>query len=476
MPDTWEYPWYASWDLAFHAVAIANIDPELAKQQLLLLTTEWYQHANGQVPAYEWNFDGVNPPVISWAARRIFDIDRRINGKPDYVFLEQELHSMMLAYNWWLNRKDAAGRDIFGGGFLGMDNIGVFDRDKQLPDGGTLEQSDGTSWMAKFTANLLSICLELALHNRVYENLAIKYFEHFLYIAHAITNIGADGIDLWDDEDRFFYDVIHLDSGENIPLKIHSMVGLIPLFAVLCIQPEHMNELPVFSQRTSWFLQNRPDLTDLVSRFDVQGESGNWLMSIVYGDMLNGILQRMFDTDEFLSDYGIRALSRYHKDHPYVFEVGGENFEVHYQPGDSDNRLFGGNSNWRGPVWFPVNYMLVRSLQEFGNYYGSTFTVEFPSGSGKTVDLHGAASLLSRRLIHIFLRDSANGGRRAVLGDNSYFQNDPNWRDYIPFYEYFHGDSGAGIGASHQTGWTALVASLLNDFGGGAAPTVEEGD
>ena len=474
MPDTWEYPWYASWDLAFHCVAMARIDPDFAKGQLLLMGYEWYQHANGQAPAYEWSFDDVNPPVLAWAALRVYRTEREVNGEGDLAFLEEAFHSLMLQFGWWLNRKDPEGRDIFGGGFLGMDNIGVFDRDKPLPDGGTLNQSDGTSWMAKFCANMLGIAVELAACDRVYENMATKYFEHYLYIARAISNIGGgDGFDLWDDEDQFFYDLIHLDSGENIWLRIHSMVGLVPLFAVLTIHPDQLDRLPVFRARALWFLENRPNLTEHVARFDAPGKEGRWLMSLVDADQLRAILRRMLDSAEFLSDHGVRAVSRYHLDHPYVFEAGGQRFDIHYLPAESDNRLFGGNSNWRGPIWFPVNYLIIRSLEDFGHYYGEALQVQMPTGAGREYTLHQVAAQLACRLTGIFLRDPARGGRRAVFGDNDYFQTDPHWRDYIPFHEYFNGDTGAGLGASHQTGWTALVASLLCDYP--AAPAAGDG-
>jgi hypothetical protein len=470
MPDTWEYPWYASWDLAFHCVALARIDPDFAKDQLLLMGYEWYQHANGQVPAYEWSFDDVNPPVLAWAALRVYRTEQALTGQGDLAFLEEAFHSLMLQFSWWLNRKDPEGRDIFGGGFLGMDNIGVFDRDQPLPNGGTLNQSDGTSWMAKFCASMLGIAVELGACDRVYENMATKYFEHYLYIARAISNMGGgDGFDLWDDVDRFFYDLIHLDSGENIWLRIHSMVGLVPLFAAVTIHPDQLDRLPVFKARALWFLEHRPNLTEHVARFDAPGQEGRWLMSVVDADQLRAILRRMLDSAEFLSDHGVRAVSRYHLDHPYVFEAGGQRFDIHYLPAESDNRLFGGNSNWRGPIWFPVNYLIVRALEDFGRYYGDAFVAEMPTGSGKTYALRQVAEQLAGRLTGIFLRDPARNGQRAVFGDNDFFQTDPQWRDYIPFYEYFNGDTGAGLGASHQTGWTALVASLLCDYPAAAA-------
>jgi len=465
MPDTWEYPWYAGWDLAFHCVTLSRIDPDFAKKQLLHMGYEWYQHGNGQFPAYEWNFNDVNPPVLAWAALVVYRHDLEHKGKGDHGFLAEMFHNLMLNYSWWINRKDADGRDIFGGGFLGMDNIGVFDRDQPLPDGGTLEQSDGTSWMAKVSLNMFAIATELAQHDPIYEPMAVKYIEHFLNVAHAMTNMSGAGIDLWDQADQFFYSVIHLSTGENIPLKIGTMVGLTPLFAVLAFHPGRFSNQSMLIDRVRWLESNRPDLFKLVAAIAMPGKNDSRLVAILHGERLKAVLSRMFDRNEFFSDYGIRSVSAYRRDHPYVFSASGRQFTVKYLPAESDSRLFGGNSNWRGPIWFPVNYMLVRVLQEFDSYYGDTFTVECPSGSGKVLTLGEAARTLADRLINIFLRDPARGGRRAVWGANDYFQADPNWRDYIPFHEYFNGDTGAGLGASHQTGWTSLVASLLMDVG-----------
>ena len=464
MPDTWEYPWYASWDLAFHCVAMAHIDPACAKEQLRRMGYEWYQHANGQFPAYEWDFDDVNPPVTGWSAWRVYQIDRDANGVGDVEFLKEIFQNEMLNFNFWLNRKDSSGRDVFGGGFLGMDNIGVFDRDKPLPDGGQLEQSDGTSWMALYCITMLTISAELAKTDPIYQNMAIKYFEHFLYIAHAMTNIEGAGIDLWDKQDEFFYDVILLPSGASIPLRIHSMVGLVPLFAVFAASPTKMHGLEDFLERARWFVEHRPDLLKNVAPVFAPGENDTKLMSVLTKDRLTAVLRRMLDPTEFLSDYGIRALSRYHLDHPFVFKTDGEVDTVKYLPAESDSRLFGGNSNWRGPIWFPVNYMLIRSLHEFSLYYGDSYKVECPTGSGQMLTLDEVARELARRLSSIFLRDPAHGGRRATWGDNAYFQTDPHWRDCVQFSEYFNGDTGAGIGASHQTGWTALVVSLLYEY------------
>ncbi|QDT64948.1 MGH1-like glycoside hydrolase domain-containing protein [Calycomorphotria hydatis] len=463
MPDTWEYPWYASWDLAFHCVAMAHIDAEFAKGQLRMMGHEWYQHANGQFPAYEWNFDDVNPPVTGWAAWRVYQIERDATGVGDDEFLKEVFQNEMLNFSFWLNRKDSSGRDIFGGGFLGMDNVGVFDRDRPLPDGGELEQSDGTSWMALYCITMLTIAAELAKHDPFYQNMATKYFEHFLYIAHAMTNIDGAGIALWDSEDQFFYDVISLPNGETIPLRLHSMVGLVPLFAVFSPSLEKTAHLKDFLERTEWFVEHRPDLLNKVAPVTKPGEDGRKLMAILTQKRLVAVLRRMLDPQEFLSDYGIRALSKYHQDHPYIFRCGSEVDTVRYLPAESDSIVFGGNSNWRGPIWFPVNYMIVRSLNEFSLYYGDSLQVECPTGSGQMMSLKQVAVEIVRRLKSIFLRDQQTG-HRAVWGDNDYFQTDPHWRDHIMFSEYFNGDTGAGVGASHQTGWTALVVSLIYEY------------
>ncbi|WP_425617711.1 glucosidase [Anatilimnocola sp. NA78] len=473
MPDTWEYPWYASWDLSFHCVALARIDSSFAKQQLLNMGHEWYQHASGQYPAYEWNFDDVNPPVVGWAAWRIYQIEKERTGVGDLTFLKEIFQNEMLNFNFWINRKDSSGRDIFGGGFLGMDNIGCFDRDQPLADGAQLEQSDGTSWMALYCTTMLSMSTELAQHEPFYQNMALKYFEHFLSIAHAMTNMNGEGINLWDDEDQFFYDVVHLTNGENIPLKIHSMVSLVPIFAVLTTPRYRAQGLDLFAERAEWFLRHRPDLLKNVAPVNVLAENNTRLLAILTKERLAAVLGRMLDPQEFLSDYGVRALSRYHLDHPYVFHAGGEELVVKYEPAESKNRLFGGNSNWRGPIWFPVNYMLVQALQEFHKHYGDSFQVECPTGSGRKCNLDEVGAELTRRLASIFKRD-ARSGRRAVFGGNDYFQNDPYWRDHIPFHEYFHGDNGAGLGASHQTGWTALIVSLLYEYAGRIPPTSQE--
>jgi hypothetical protein len=460
MPDKWEYPWYAAWDLAFHTIAFALVDSQFAKEQLLLLTREWYMHPNGQMPAYEWAFGDVNPPVHAWATWRVYQMDRNRNGGVgDTGFLERVFHKLMLNFTWWVNRKDAEGRNVFQGGFLGLDNIGVFDRSAQLPTGGHIDQADGTSWMAMYSLNLMRIALELAQHNSAYEDVATKFFEHFLHIAEAMNNVGEAGIGLWDENDKFFYDVLHLPDGSMVPLKVRSLVGLIPLFAVETLEPELLDRLPDFKRRLEWFLKYRPDLAALVSHWTAEGKGQRRLLSLLRGHRMKRLLSRMLDDTEFLSDYGIRAISKYHDLHPYVFNVNGMDLSVQYLPGESNSGLFGGNSNWRGPIWFPVNYLLIESLQKFHHYYGDEFRVECPTGSGRFVSLDDAARELSARLTRIFLKDGQ--GRRPVFAQYPRLQTDEHFRDHVLFYEYFHGDSGRGVGASHQTGWTGLVAKLL---------------
>ena len=464
MPDKWEYPWYAAWDLAFHMIPFSLIDPGFAKRQLILLTREWFMHPNGQMPAYEWAFGDVNPPVHAWAAWRVFQIDRAQNpdqhgGKGDLAFLERVFHKLMLNFTWWVNRKDAEGRNVFQGGFLGLDNIGVFDRSSELPTGGHIDQSDGTSWMAMYSLNLMRIALELAQHNNVYEDIATKFFEHFLHIAEAMTKVGDSDMGLWDDTDKFYYDVLHLPNGNMERLKVRSMVGLIPLFAVETLDPELLDRLPAFKKRMEWFLNYRPDLASLVSHWEVGGKGRRRLLSLLRGHRMKCLLKRMLDETEFLSDYGIRALSRYHAEHPYVFRVNGSDLSVGYRPAESDTGLFGGNSNWRGPIWFPVNYLIIESLQKFHHYYGDDFQVECPTGSGQFMTIRQVADELSNRLARIFL--AGPDGKRPVFGQHPRLQTDPHFRDHVLFYEYFHGDTGRGVGASHQTGWTALVAKLL---------------
>ena len=460
MPDKWEYPWYAAWDLAFHTLPLALVDPQFAKDQLLLLTREWYMHPNGQMPAYEWAFGDVNPPVHAWATWRVYQIDRKQNGGiGDRAFLERVFHKLLLNFTWWVNRKDAEGRNVFQGGFLGLDNIGVFDRSAQLPAGGRIDQSDGTSWMAMYSLNLMRMALELARENSTYEDIATKFFEHFLQIAEAMSSVCNDCAGLWNEEDKFFYDVLHLPDGSKIPLKVRSMVGLIPLFAVETLEPELLDAMPAFKQRLEWFLTYRPNLAALVSHWDVEGGEKRRLLSLLRGSRMKHLLRRMLDETEFLSEFGVRALSRVHEQQPYVFNAGGTDLSVRYQPAESDSGLFGGNSNWRGPIWFPVNYLLIESLQKFHHYYGDDFKVECPTGSGIYVTLEQVAEELSRRLTRLFLRGP--DGRRPLYGSDERLQNDPHFRDHLLFPEYFHGDTGRGVGASHQTGWTGLVAKLL---------------
>ncbi|HJR58734.1 MAG TPA: hypothetical protein VJ813_05035 [Vicinamibacterales bacterium] len=463
MPDKWEYPWYAAWDLAFHCIPLALVDPDFAKEQLTLLTREWYMHPNGQLPAYEWALGDVNPPVHAWAAWRIYKIEQKRRRKGDLKFLSRIFHKLMLNFTWWVNRKDAEGRNIFQGGFLGLDNIGVFDRSAPLPTGGRLDQSDSTSWMAMYSLNLLAMAMELARHDPSYEDVASKFWEHFLYIAHAMNNRGGEGIDLWDDEDGFFYDVLHLPNGSHTLLKVRSMVGLLPLCAVETLEPELIGRLHGFRRRLDWFVDNRADLTGSVASMCTIGVGERRLLSIVNPEQLRSVLRVMLDENEFLSPYGIRALSRVHRNHPYVLRVNGDEHRVGYEPAESATGLFGGNSNWRGPIWFPVNYLLIESLQKFHHYLGDDYRVECPTGSGQMMTLWEVAGELSRRLSRIFMRGA--DGRRPVFGGVEKFQHDPEWRDLIPFHEYFNGDDGSGLGASHQTGWTGLVSKLLQQSG-----------
>jgi hypothetical protein len=463
MPDKWEYPWYAAWDLAFHCVSLALVDSDFAKEQLVLLLREWYMHPNGQLPAYEWALGDVNPPVHAWAAWRVYKIEKKRSGKGDRAFLERVFHKLLLNFTWWVNRKDADGMNIFQGGFLGLDNIGVFDRGAPLPTGGFIEQSDGTSWMAMYTLNLLAIALELAGEDSAYEDVASKFWEHFIYIAAAMNNRGTDGVGLWDETDGFFYDVLKFPDGGERPMRVRSMVGLIPLFAVETLEPDLLDRLPGFKRRLEWFIDNKRELVRNVACMRTPGMGERRLLSIVSADQLRRVLRTMLNEEEFLSPYGIRALSRFHRDHPYALSVDGMEYRVDYQPAESTTRLFGGNSNWRGPIWFPLNYLLIESLQKFDYYFGDDFRVEFPSGSGNMLTLSTVAAELSRRLTGIFLRDDQD--RRPVHGRVEKFQSDPNWHDLLLFYEYFHGDTGAGLGASHQTGWTGLVTKLLQQSG-----------
>jgi hypothetical protein len=459
MPDTWEYPWYAAWDLAFHCVTMALVDATVAKRQLILLLREWYMHPNGQLPAYEWNFDDVNPPVHAWAALRVYQIERQATGKGDRAFLERVFLKLLLNFTWWVNREDREGRNIFQGGFLGLDNIGVFDRSAGLPGGGYLEQADGTAWMGMYCLNMLAIALELAVDESGYEDIATKFFEHFMYIAGALNDLGGQGVSLWDDQDEYFYDVLHLPDGTLQPLKVRTMVGLIPLFAVQTFDPALLDRMPRFKARMDWFLNNRPELAGLVSRWYEPGQGEQRLLALVRGHRMKALLARALDPHEFLSDHGIRSLSKHYQEQPYVLELAGATHIVGYEPAESHTGLFGGNSNWRGPVWFPLNFLLIEALRRFHQYYGDDFLVECPAGSGRRITLSQIADELGTRLTGIFLPGS--DGRRPVFGGTEAMQTDPHWRDHLLFFEYFNGDDGAGLGASHQTGWTALVALLL---------------
>ncbi len=463
MPDKWEYPWYAAWDLAFHTLPLARLDINFAKRQLEILLREYYMHPNGQIPAYEWNFGDVNPPVHAWATLKVYAIDKEANnGVGDIEFLEKIFHKLLLNFTWWVNQKDSGGNNIFEGGFLGLDNIGVFDRSRALPTGGTIEQADGTSWMAMFSLNMLKIALEISEHRPAYQDMASKFFEHFLHIAGALANIGDNGVDLWDNEDSFYYDVLHTPDGKSTPLKVRSMVGLIPLYAVEVLEPHYLERLPLFKKRVEWVLANRPDLASLISRWNEHGKGETRLLSLLRGHRMKKIFKRMLDESEFLSDYGIRALSKHHKDNPYDFWVGSDLYRVNYNPGESDSGLFGGNSNWRGPIWFPVNFLIIDSMLKFHEYYGDEFQIEYPTGSGKTVTIKEAAKEVAKRMMKIFQRNEH--GIRPVHGNYEKLQKDEHFKDLVLFYEYFHGDNGSGIGATHQTGWTGLIAELITDF------------
>jgi hypothetical protein len=461
MPDKWEYPWFAAWDLAFHAVALAFVDPELAHDQLSLMLLERYQHPNGQLPAYEWNFDDVNPPVHAWASLFEYRMNRGALGAEAVPFLKRTFNMLVTNFTWWLNRKDRDGRNLFEGGFLGLDNVGVFDRSAPLPTGGYLEQADGTAWVAFYAQNMLDMAIELAMVDPTYEDMAVRFYEQVVRIAHATNRVGARD-DLWDDEDGFFYDVLRVPGQWSTRIKVRSIVGLLPLCAVTVYHPEALARLPRFLERTRWFDDHRPDLLKNIHRPEQPGAGGRLMLSMLSKDKLRRVLARMLDPDEFLGDHGIRSLSRYHRDHPYVFEAGGQEYRVAYLPAESDSGLFGGNSNWRGPIWAPVNVLLIRALLQMFSYYGDDFRVECPTGSGQHMNLYEVARELSNRLGAIFLRD--HRGQRPVYGGTRKFTDDPHWRDHLLFYEYFHGDNGAGIGASHQTGWTATIPALMQLF------------
>jgi hypothetical protein len=459
MPDKWEYPWYAAWDLAFHVIALAMIDPPFAKEQLELILHERYLHPNGQVPAYEWNFSDVNPPVIAWAALLVYRVENEIYGAGDARFLKNVFQKLLMNFTWWVNRKDRYGRNVFEGGFLGLDNIGVFDRSAEIPSGGYLEQSDGTAWMAFYCQNMLDIAAILAVDDPVYEEMAVKFYEHFLWIAAAMNRMGEDQEGMWDEWDGFFYDLLHLPDGSATRLKVRTLVGLLPLCSSTVFTPEMLAKMPVFLERARWFSRKHPLLSANITSPARTGIQGRRLLSLVNEERLRRILARMLDEQEFLSDYGVRSISRAVAENPYTFVLGGQEYRVDYLPAESNTAMFGGNSNWRGPVWFPMNAMIIRGLLNLYSFYGNSFTIECPTGSGRWMNLYEVSEELKNRLERIFLRDG--NGRRPVFGDASKFQDDPLWRDHILFYEYFHGDTGAGLGASHQTGWTGGIARLI---------------
>ncbi|WP_332449773.1 MGH1-like glycoside hydrolase domain-containing protein [Methanoculleus sp.] len=463
MPDKWEYPWYAAWDLAFHTLALGMVDPDFAKNQLDLMLRERYLHPNGQIPAYEWNFSDVNPPVHAWAALFMYRTERELLGTGDVRFLGRTFQKLLMNFTWWVNRKDRTGQNVFEGGFLGLDNIGVFDRSAPLPTGGYLEQADGTAWMALFAQTMLEIASELAVHDRAYEEMATKFYEHFVWIASAINNIGENQEGMWDEEDGFYYDLLRLPDGSATRLKVRSLVGLLPLAATTVFTREMVEQMPEFVERARWFNQYHTRMASTISNVGRSGVGGRILLSLLTEERLRRVLARMLDENEFLSDYGIRSLSRVHLENPYVIHLDGQEYRVEYLPGDSNSAMFGGNSNWRGPIWFPMNMMLLRALLNLYAYYGNDFTVECPTGSGNRMNLYQVSEEIGRRLTRVFLRDET--GRRPVFGYVPKFQEDPHWRDYLLFYEYFHGDNGAGIGASHQTGWTGLVARIIQLFG-----------
>ena len=472
MPDKWEYPWYAAWDLAFHTVAISMVDPDFAKQQLNLMLNERYLHPNGQFPAYEWNFNDVNPPVHAWAIIFNQNLEEALTGKRDTEFMENAFQKLLMNFTWWVNRKDNAGNNLFQGGFLGLDNIGLFDRSATFPPGVTLDQADGTAWMAMFCQNMLTLASTLAKDNPAYEDQAIKFFEHFLWIAHALNSGGPNRIGLWDEEDGFYYDVIRHVDGRAVRLKVRSMVGLISLCANSIFTAENIEKMPHFMERVTWFVQNHPELVSNIHRPGIRGVSGNFMLSLLTEDKLRRVLARMLDEKEFLGPHGIRSLSRVYEN-PYNVQLGNQSFSIAYAPAESTTGAFGGNSNWRGPVWFPINALILRSLLNLYSYYGNDFKVECPTGSGKQMNLFEVSKEIANRLMTTFLRDS--NGKRPVYGGTEKFQTDPNWKDNILFYEYFHGDNGAGLGASHQTGWTGLVSVLLKLYGTATSEVVQEG-
>lgn len=458
MPDKWEFPWFASWDLAFHCVTLAYVDPAFAKQQILLMLREWYMHPNGQIPAYEWDFNDVNPPVLPLAARAVFEIERQQTGEADYAFMEKVFQKMLLNFTWWVNRKDAQGKNIFQGGFLGMDNIGAFDRGR-LPKGYMLGQADGTSWMAAFAKSMMSTALLLAGQNPAYEDVASKFWEHFIYIANSMNSLKDPSHSLWDPQDGFFYDHLISDHGKMIPIRARTMVGFVPLFGISAISADACQRYPAFNRRRHWFMEHRPDLVESIGPMVKPGPNNTLILGLVREDQLRSMLKYMLDEKEFLSPYGIRSVSQVHRDQPLILNLDGQEYRLDYEPGESQTGLFGGNSNWRGPIWFPVNFLILVSLRQLHLHYGNGFQVECPTGSGRLMNLEEVAQEIARRVERIFLRDEK--GRRAVFGECEMFQNQPDWRDLIPFHEYFHGDTGRGCGASHQTGWTGLIAQVL---------------
>ncbi|MBF2001765.1 MAG: glucosidase [Synechococcales cyanobacterium M58_A2018_015] len=467
MPDKWEFPWFAAWDLAFHCVPLAMIDPDFAKRQLDRLTREWYMHPNGQIPAYEWHFSDVNPPVHAWGTWRVYQIEQALYGRCDTDFLERVFQKLLLNFTWWVNQKDNNGNNIFQGGFLGLDNIGIFDRSAELPTGGYLEQADATSWMGMYCLNMLTIALELAKTNPTYEDIASKFFEHFLYIADAMNHVGDRNVPLWDEADHFFYDVLHSPHDQHHYLRVRSMVGLVPLFAVEVLEASTLDQFANFQRRFQWFIENRPNLQRNLASLETQGEQARRLLALVSPvERLQPILQRLLDETEFLGSYGVRSLSKHHAEHPYTFDVDGYLHTIAYEPAESTTGMFGGNSNWRGPIWFPMNFLIIESLQKFHGYLGDDFRVECPTGSGRWLTLAEVSTELSQRLIRLFLPD--DNGYRPVHGGNDLFQTNPHWQSLLLFYEYFHGDNGAGLGANHQTGWTGLVATLIHQCSQGS--------
>jgi hypothetical protein len=462
MPDKWEYPWFASWDLAFHCIPMALIDPAFAKFQLTLLLREWYMHPNGQIPAYEWAFSDVNPPVHAWAAWRIYRIEQRATGKADLHFLESVFHKLLLNFTWWVSRKDPDDHNVFQGGFLGLDNIGVFDRNQPLPDGSSVEQSDGTSWMAMFCLNMLAIALELAAHNAVYENIASKFLEHFLYIAHSINNLGEDNLELWDEEDGFYYDIIHREGAPLEYIKVRSMVGLIPLFATTVLEPDVLKKFPNFKERIDWLLQHRPEFAQHIMSMTSPGQGESLILSLADRDKLERIFERLLDEEEFLSPYGIRSLSRAYKDQPYTLCLENYSYTLDYEPAESTSGTFGGNSNWRGPIWFPVNFLLIESIQRLDVYYGSSLKVELPARSGNLVCLSTVAMDLEERLLKLFIQPKPGESSPSLVNNGPFTSK--SWENLHLYHEYFHGDTGRGLGASHQTGWTSLIAKVIQQL------------